>query len=225
MQSAADAMFAEGRLQKRMVVTADGRLQIYALPISDGHGVMLVWDLSRFDGFLQQCQMSITHIYRDVVYSATGGRMILVPDCEIPEWVGQPEQRWVHPVREPGDVPLCRRLVTEQMNAAGGDRRQTAEMALCVSEAVTNALKHAGGGDFELIKTTDSWVAKVRDYGSGLDRSLLPLATLLPGFSTKPSLGLGFTAMLKCMDRVVLASSPKGVTILLVKLICPPPSA
>lgn len=225
LRDAAEAMWKEGAVQKRMVVTESERLQVYFLPTSDNGGVMLVWDLSPLGRFLQQYRMSVDHVYRDVFYAATGGRLILVRHMDMPEWIGQTAREWFHPVTGPGDIELCRRLVTEQMSAESLNRKLVSEMVLCVSEATTNALKHAGGGELRLMRTAEGWLAGVSDHGPGIDISLLPHSALLQGFSTRPSLGLGFTAIVKCMDRVVLSSSPEGVSVLLCKLTGPAPTA
>lgn len=66
--------------------------------------------------------------------------------------------------------------------------------------------------------STDSvvWVA-VSDQGNGIEHLTLPRAVLLKGYSTKHSLGIGYTVMLGVADRVLLATSKDGTTVILTK--------
>jgi anti-sigma regulatory factor (Ser/Thr protein kinase) len=44
---------------------------------------------------------------------------------------------------------------------------------------------------------------------------MLPKATLLPGFSTVQSLGMGFTIMLQLSERVLICTEPGSTTVML----------
>ena len=52
----------------------------------------------------------------------------------------------------------------------------------------------------------------------------LPASILLPGFSTKVSLGMGYTLMLKLVDRVRLSTGPEGTIVQLEKSFRPAPT-
>lgn len=65
-----------------------------------------------------------------------------------------------------------------------------------VGEALVNALRHAGGGSYQVFARGDALQVLVRDEGPGIDFRMLPRATLR-GFSTASSLGMGFTIMLQ----------------------------
>jgi anti-sigma regulatory factor (Ser/Thr protein kinase) len=60
----------------------------------------------------------------------------------------------------------------------------------------------------------------ISDKGPGIDFSILPKATLLSGFSTKQSLGMGFSFMLEFCDRVLLSTQP-GNTIIVLEITAP----
>ena len=77
-----------------------------------------------------------------------------------------------------------------------------------VGEALDNAIKHAGGGIFQAFARDDSLQIAITDDGPGIDFRTLPRATLVPGFSTAASLGMGFTIMLQLCERVLLATRP-----------------
>jgi len=55
----------------------------------------------------------------------------------------------------------------------------------------------------------------VTDGGPGIDFKTLPRATLVPGFSTASTLGVGFTMMLQLSDRVLLSTRPGRTQVVL----------
>jgi anti-sigma regulatory factor (Ser/Thr protein kinase) len=84
-----------------------------------------------------------------------------------------------------------------------------------VGEALVNALRHAGGGSFQLFVHGDRLQVLVRDDGPGIDFRMLPRATLQRGFSTASSLGMGFTIMLQVCERVLLSTRPGRTSVVL----------
>lgn len=147
--------------------------------------------------------------------AATEGRMLVADPKEVRELIGEPVWESAHPIRTATDIGTRRNLTIVALREAGVPPQKVLEFALSVTEAVTNALKHASGGEFRLVRLANGWTVVVNDRGPGIHLSVLPHSTLLRGYSTKPSLGLGFTAMLCCMDRLVIARSDRGTTILL----------
>ena len=51
----------------------------------------------------------------------------------------------------------------------------------------------------------------------GIESLILPRVTLQRGFSTKPSLGLGYSIMLEVADHILLRTGPRGTTVILIK--------
>lgn len=88
------------------------------------------------------------------------------------------------------------------------------EIQVSVEEALTNSVKHAGGGRLE-FRTDDVLQVEVADSGSGIDFSMLPRPVLMLGFSTKGTLGFGFNIMLEFTDHLYLTTGPSGTTIIL----------
>jgi anti-sigma regulatory factor (Ser/Thr protein kinase) len=82
-------------------------------------------------------------------------------------------------------------------------------------EAMSNAIKHAGSGRYQIYRTADRVQVAVRDRGPGIDFTLVPRAVLVHGFSTMESLGTGFTFMLGLCDRVSLSSERGRTTVVL----------
>ncbi len=77
------------------------------------------------------------------------------------------------------------------------------------------SLKHAGTGNLEVKAYPDKLQIIVADHGKGIDFSVLPKATLLKGYSTKISMGYGFTIMLDCLSKVLLNTGDEGTTVVL----------
>lgn len=151
---------------------------------------------------------------RDVVLAVTQGKFHLVDREELRELPSptQPEL-----LVKPEDVTSMRRSVEEYATNAGlsGDRLD--DLLLVVGEASTNAVKHATQGSWQAGADDDGvWVA-VMDNGGGIHTSDLPRALFRRGYSSKISLGLGFTLMLSLADEMWLATGPEGTAILVYK--------
>jgi PAS domain S-box-containing protein len=127
-------------------------------------------------------------------------------------------------IDEPSDASLSRNLVRQLALNAGltGDRLD--DFILAVGEAAANALRHAGAGTVLAgIRDGTLWVGIV-DHGSGMDSLILTQAVFRKGFSTKPSLGFGYTLILDAADHVCLSTSPGGTTVVMEKEIVEPPT-
>ena len=76
--------------------------------------------------------------------------------------------------------------------------------------------RHAGGGAYQAFTREDCLQIAVSDDGPGIDfRTCSPRATLVPGFSTAASLGMGFTIMLQLCSRVLLSTRPGHTAVVL----------
>lgn len=162
-------------------------------------------------------EASRNRLYHDVLFAATGGRLQLMERAAMAPLL----EGWSHiaelEVTEPSQIAVARQLAEQVATSAGLDDEGKSDAALCVSEAVTNALKFGSrvvfrGGCYE-----DQMRFAVEDDGPGLERSLLPQVTLQKGFSTGASMGMGFSLMLEMMDQVGLCTGPEGTTVLLAK--------
>jgi anti-sigma regulatory factor (Ser/Thr protein kinase) len=80
------------------------------------------------------------------------------------------------------------------------------DFALAVGEAGVNAIKHVGAGRVRAGAGGGRVWAAVSDQGPGIDEMMLTQAVFRRGFSTKPSLGLGFTFILNGADHVLLCT-------------------
>ena len=151
---------------------------------------------------------------RDVVLAVTQGKFCLVdreelrplPDPTIPRLLANPE-----------DVSSMRKEVEAYAASVGLQGERLSDLLLIVGEASTNAVKHAVQGSWQVGHDERGvWVA-VSDKGGGIHASDLPRALFRKGFSSKVSLGLGFTLMLELADEMWLSTGPEGTAIQVLK--------
>jgi len=90
-----------------------------------------------------------------------------------------------------------------------------ADLLSPVCEALDNALKHARGGTYQVLAKNGFLQVAITDEGPGIDFRTLPRATLVRGFSTSASLGMGFTIMLQLCERVLLCTRPGRTEVVL----------
>jgi serine phosphatase RsbU (regulator of sigma subunit)/anti-sigma regulatory factor (Ser/Thr protein kinase) len=108
---------------------------------------------------------------------------------------------------KPDTVPTLRWATRDFALENGADEGLAGDIMLAVSEAVTNAVKHAyplGGGEVELIATaTADEVLEilVRDTGEGF------------GPTSSEGLGAGLMLMGECADALEIDQGPGGVTV------------
>jgi GAF domain-containing protein len=162
---------------------------------------------------LHQAEAHKKQFYRDIVYAVTNGKLNL---CEP----GEIEEHWERSLAEQVvetdfDIKRVRDLVRQIGEGAGMAEGRVEDLCLCASEAATNALKHAGGGR-AWVDHNDTLVRlRVVDAGAGIDPLQLPRATLMRGYSTRASMGLGFTLMHELADRIYLHTGPQGTVLIL----------
>ena len=163
----------------------------------------------------EQAERDKRQFYRETILAVTGGHFLLGEEDEAPEWLAGAE----FSARLPGPEHLSRvrHQAMDYCRRRGltGERLERFELA--VGEALANAVKHAGGGFLYAGADDHSvWVAVV-DHGKGMDTFTIPRIALVPGFTTKASMGLGFTIMLDSADLLRLATGAEGTTVWLQK--------
>lgn len=151
---------------------------------------------------------------RDVVLAVTQGKFHLVDREELREL---PSPTKPELLVKPEDVSSMRRAVATFAKDAGLSGERLDDLLLVVGEASTNAVKHATQGSWQAgVDDQGVWIA-VMDNGGGIHTSDLPRALFRKGYSSKISLGLGFTLMLSLADEMWLATGPEGTAILVYK--------
>ncbi len=154
--------------------------------------------------------------YRDALQAVTRGKLILCEYQELDahwELCGQVLDSAVLELAV--DVPRARRCVEACMEAQGFPQETVFNMVTCVSEAATNVVKYGPPGRLEVRADANAVRLRLDDVGPGIAFANLPRAVLMPGFSTAPSLGLGYSILLELCDRVHLATGEKGTCLIL----------
>lgn len=165
---------------------------------------------------LAEKDIAIRQAYSDVIDAATGGRLVLLQPEELETELGTPiigEQK----VESAQQFSAERRRLREALQEVP----EPDDLVLAFGEAITNALKHAGPCSYDVRHADGRVQVVVSDTGIGIDFGRLPKATLMPGFSTKQTLGMGFTLMLELADRLLLCTGSEGTTIVIERLLEP----
>ena len=108
---------------------------------------------------------------------------------------------------KPSTIPELRWAARDFALECGADEGLVGDIMLAVSEAVTNAVKHAypeGNGDVELranLQTDEDLEIVIRDGGAGF------------GPTSSEGLGAGLMLMNECADTLDVDQGPGGVTV------------
>jgi anti-sigma regulatory factor (Ser/Thr protein kinase) len=151
---------------------------------------------------------------RQVVTAVTGGKFHLVDPGDIP---AVPNPRFHLSLAEQEGHRQMRAQLRQMGEEAGLAPDAVEELVLAAGEAATNTVKHGLEGSCQAAFIEDGVVVRVADKGPGIGRAELPQSLFRAGFSTKVSLGLGYTVILEVMDEVWLATGPSGTIIQMVK--------
>ncbi len=156
--------------------------------------------------------------YKEVIFAVTNGRLLLTEKDEMDQIL---EQRFqpaeTVELLNARSVSAARKVAELAGQAFGLSEDTLHDVVLCVSEAATNTIKHASNGIMQVGTEKDRLLILFKDEGPGIDASTLPRATLMKGYSTKVSLGFGFTILMELLDRVTLQTCPGGTRLLLEK--------
>lgn len=163
---------------------------------------------------LRRQEESIRRAYVDVLDAVTGGKLILLTDEELAGQLGVPLMEAEH-IDEARELGAARSVVASVAAGRFPDWAPRTDVRTPVCEALVNALRHAGGGTYQLFARDDRLQVLIRDEGPGIDFRTLPRATLQRGFSTASSLGMGFTIMLQVCERVLLSTRPGRTSLVL----------
>lgn len=169
----------------------------------------------KFDDLQPNQKENTWEVYRDVIYASTHGSFLLIAKHEIAKYQ-QGEQLCAVKIVNREDVPKARNTAKEVFMELGLPSSKVMSYNLIISEAVTNILKHAEYGEMTIYRAPDAFHVIISDKGPGFPLKILPKTTLMAGFSTKESLGQGFTLMMKMAKQVVLETSDTGSTLILI---------
>lgn len=154
-----------------------------------------------------------------LLQTVTKGKFLLVDPDEVPR---SGTLLWEVDLKDERAFRELRDFVRRSAMAEGMGAERADDLVVAVGEAAGNAIKHAGSGVAQVRLDGDRIVVQVDDRGPGIRAEDLPASILQQGFSTKISLGMGYSLMLELVDLIWLASRPGGTTLQLAKGIQPP---
>ena len=181
-----------------------------------------LWALSAMDisevrqaeRVLRRQEEDLRRAYVDVLDAVTGGKLILLTEEALAAELGEPLGEVAH-VTSPADLAAARRRVVAAAESRFPGQIRHADLLSPVCEALDNALKHGTCGSYQVFARDDCVQVAIADEGPGIDFRTLPRATLVRGFSTAASLGMGFTIMLQLCERVLLTTRPGHTEVVL----------
>lgn len=125
-----------------------------------------------------------------------------------------------------GNEAFARSAVAAFAASLNPDVDQINDIKTAVSEAVTNCIVHAYGGDSENYITVDAEIddstvfITVADSGVGIDDIELAMQPFYTTATTAERTGMGFTVMESFMDTLeVLPNSPSGLVVKMSKTV------
>ena len=165
---------------------------------------------NKMEEALRQKEHGIRKAYASVFSAVTGDKLVFVTNEEIEASLGDPVGELIE-VSSFEELAAMRACLTDTLQQYFPHFQENGMVIVAVGEAVTNSVKHGGGGQVQVyVKGKFAQIA-VTDFGPGIDFDILPKAALVAGFSTKQSLGMGFSLMLEICAKVLLTTQP-GLT-------------
>ncbi|MDH2425121.1 ATP-binding protein/SpoIIE family protein phosphatase [Sphaerisporangium sp. TRM90804] len=119
---------------------------------------------------------------------------------------------WLH-IEDASAIGAARRIAVALAREGGFDEEHTGQIAVAVSEAASNLVKHASAG-MMLLRTHPASSATIEiislDTGPGMADVAAPARD---GFSTAGTLGIGLGAMIRLADPCDIHSAPGRGTV------------
>lgn len=155
---------------------------------------------------------------REILRATTGGKLHLVDAAEVP-CPGEPVAEF--DLSESQSYARLRERVTTVAACAGMSPDAIDNLVLAAGEAVTNSMTHAHGGRAAVWIDAKRVIVRVSDAGPGIRPEHLSATVFQAGFSTRVSLGMGYTLMLRLADCIWMATGPEGTVLQIANWIHP----
>ena len=184
-------------------------------PIMGVRGIAIdVTELKRREEAIHRRDRDIRQAYADVFCAVTNDKLVIMTPEELAGALGEPVGHELA-VNEFKELQGIRSTLRRVLRVTLPDSEDVDSVVMAAGEAITNAVKHGTSCSVQVHKIGQTTQILVADHGPGIDFTDLPHATLAAGFSTKKSLGVGFSIMLEVCDRVLLSTGPLGTTVVL----------
>lgn len=202
-------------------ILVDEKNKIYdmhVIPFDYQSGGILILDSTVIVERERELKEKEMFIYKEAISAVTGGKLQLVDKSQAATYGALGQAVLEETFSQPTDLDILRLKIEEIIGKLKVEEKMT--FLICVSEALTNAIKHAYGGICKVNVSQDGIIrVEVTDNGPGIPFKDLSKAALMNGFSTINSLGCGFTIMLKFADKVILSTDSNGTTVVLEKIV------
>jgi PAS domain S-box-containing protein len=176
-----------------------------------------MWGIIRDITERKRIEKDKRQFYRETIRSVTDGKLDITPIEETRYYIKHNEISLEF--RTAAELSNARQQIESYCISNHFPEDSLSVFTTAVGEAMTNALKHAGGGVVLAGKESGELWAGVSDTGPGIATLTLPGATLRRGYSTKVSMGMGYSIMLDISDRILLSTGPEGTTVILFKML------
>lgn len=205
----------QGEHRREVVVSADGTrvFDMHGIPFDYRSGGLLALDVTEVIERERRMYRQQVAAYREAILAVTGGRLHLTTPEEIARFAQDGVILASGEVNQAADVARARAVLADLLETFPLRRRHG--ILVCLSEALTNVVKHAQNGKWAALQVPSGLRLAVEDTGPGIKLAELPKATLMQHYSTKKSLGSGFTLMLYYSDRIYLATGQGGTSLIL----------
>lgn len=171
-------------------------------------------DLEHEISVTKEQREKVFKIYKDVIFAVTQGKLILVRKDELSFCVDEGEKMAEVKIAKNEDVGQARLVTKQLINGFFPQYNKTQKLLICISEAATNIVRHAGSGTMTIRRIAENTIRYVfEDQGPGMDFNDLPSMVFYKGFSTKISLGCGFSIIYNFVDKLFLSTSKYGTTV------------
>ena len=188
-------------------------LHVYVEEPKDGEVSLFIHDLSPFIEYRNNLERDTLESFVEIIDTLTDGKIVLhTAKTDLDERLGI----WLSgmPIHTTSDVPKCREL-TKEIIKQYPTELMSMKVQVSVTEAVTNILKHASGGNLSIYVKNDKLQFFISDIGSGIPLHEIPKTILVSGYSSKRSLGQGFKVITTFSDGVEIYTSPDGTNLLM----------
>lgn len=149
--------------------------------------------------------------YRRTILAATGDRLVVTEPTSIDSMPGERLGEWAfHSISELFPIREEAGRLVDNLGLPPVTRHR---LLCCIGEMTSNAIKHAKGGKASLYRNSNDIRFVVKDHGPGIAALNLPNVALVTGYSTVGTGGYGYKMMIKCADKVYLATGSEGTTV------------
>ncbi|MGX6443728.1 HD domain-containing phosphohydrolase [Neobacillus sp. K501] len=188
-------------------------LDLHAQTLHNGEVTIFAHDLTPYLGFRKQLEQNILESYVEVINTLSEGKVKLhASKSSLVDQLGEKIAEMA--INGNADVPKSRVLAVDILKQYP-TVFNLMQIQIAVSEAATNIVKHATGGNLSIYLHEERIQFFISDKGSGIPLHEIPKTILVSGYSSKKSLGQGFKMMATLSDGVQVHTSSEGTYILI----------